>query len=85
MSDTTTAAQAAHTIAHGPDCRWEYHMPEYREQIIARAQELGAVLADELATLGATVLGRHGGGVRFEGDAAVGWSVNLHSRIASRA
>lgn len=45
---------------------------------------LEAVLADELSALGATVLGRHGGGVRFEGDAALGWSVNLHSRIASR-
>ena len=45
---------------------------------------LEAVLADELAGLGATVLAPSGGGVRFEGDARLGWAANLHSRIASR-
>lgn len=45
---------------------------------------LEAVLADELRAVGATVLAQHGGGVRFEGDTAVGMAANLHSRIASR-
>ena len=45
---------------------------------------LEAALADELRALGATVTGVPSGGVRFDGDAALGMAANLHSRIASR-
>lgn len=45
---------------------------------------LEGVLADELRHLGAQVLAEPSGGVRFEGDAGLGYRVNLHSRIASR-
>lgn len=45
---------------------------------------LESVLATELRAIGASVLGESGGGVRFEGDAALGYLVNLHSRVASR-
>ncbi len=45
---------------------------------------LEAALADELRALGAGVVAMPPGGVRFEGDAALGLAANLHSRIASR-
>lgn len=45
---------------------------------------LETVLADELRTLGASVLASPPGGVRFEGDTRIGLAANLHSRIASR-
>jgi len=45
---------------------------------------LEAILGLELEALGATILAQTGGGVRFEGDAAIGMAANLHSRIASR-
>jgi len=45
---------------------------------------LESLLAGELRALGATILAQPGGGVRFEGDAAIGMAVNLHSRLASR-
>jgi putative N6-adenine-specific DNA methylase len=45
---------------------------------------LEAALAAELRTIGAAVRAEVPGGVRFEGDAATGLAVNLHSRIASR-
>jgi putative N6-adenine-specific DNA methylase len=45
---------------------------------------LEALLAVELRGLGATVLEETPGGVRFEGDIAIGMAANLHSRIASR-
>jgi putative N6-adenine-specific DNA methylase len=45
---------------------------------------LEAALADELRALGADVVATPAGGVRFDGDAALGLAANLHSRIASR-
>lgn len=45
---------------------------------------LEPLLAGELRALGATILAQPGGGVRFEGDAALGMAANLHSRLASR-
>jgi putative N6-adenine-specific DNA methylase len=45
---------------------------------------LEEALATELAALGADVLARIPGGVRFGGDAQVGYAANLHSRLASR-
>jgi putative N6-adenine-specific DNA methylase len=45
---------------------------------------LESLLADELRALGATILSQPGGGIRFEGDAAIGMAANLHSRLASR-
>jgi putative N6-adenine-specific DNA methylase len=45
---------------------------------------LEEALAAELAALGADVLARIPGGVRFGGDAHVGYAANLHSRLASR-
>ncbi|MFO0233753.1 MAG: class I SAM-dependent RNA methyltransferase [Burkholderiales bacterium] len=45
---------------------------------------LEAALADELRALGADVVAAPPGGVRFEGDATIGFAANLHSRIASR-
>ncbi|MEO8100953.1 MAG: THUMP domain-containing protein [Betaproteobacteria bacterium] len=45
---------------------------------------LAGVLAAELQALGATELLAQEAGVSFEGDKALGYRANLHSRIASR-
>ena len=45
---------------------------------------LAGVLASELESLGATNLRAQEAGVSFEGDKALGYRANLHSRIASR-
>ena len=45
---------------------------------------LAGVLATELQSLGATNLLAQEAGVSFEGDKALGYRANLHSRIASR-
>lgn len=45
---------------------------------------LSGVLADELSTLGATNVSAQEAGVGFDGDKALGYRVNLHSRLASR-
>lgn len=45
---------------------------------------LAGVLATELQSLGATDLLAQDAGVSFEGDKALGYRANLHSRIASR-
>lgn len=45
---------------------------------------LEEALAEEIKRLGATVERRLTAGVRFSGDTALGYRVNLHSRIASR-
>ena len=45
---------------------------------------LAGVLAAELESLGATNLQAQDAGVSFEGDKALGYRANLHSRIASR-
>ena len=45
---------------------------------------LAGVLAAELESLGATNLQAQDAGVSFEGDKAIGYRANLHSRIASR-
>ena len=45
---------------------------------------LESVLADELRGLGAHAVEPTDGGVGFRGDLALGYRVNLHSRIASR-
>jgi putative N6-adenine-specific DNA methylase len=45
---------------------------------------LSGVLATELAVLGASATIAQEAGVAFEGDKAVGYLANLHSRIASR-
>ncbi len=42
------------------------------------------ILARELAALGATAVSESGGGVRFEGELAVGYRACLWSRVASR-
>ena len=42
---------------------------------------LESLLADELRALGATILSQPGGGVRFEGDAAIGMAANLRRRL----
>ena len=45
---------------------------------------LEAALADELALLGAEVVARPAGGVRFRGGRELAYAANLHSRFASR-
>lgn len=45
---------------------------------------LEQALADELKSIGAQALSIKASGVQFEGDRAVGYAANLHSRIASR-
>ena len=45
---------------------------------------LAGVLADELGALGASTASAQEAGVAFEGDKALGYLANLHSRIASR-
>ncbi len=45
---------------------------------------LEQVLAEELRGLGALAVSATAGGVAFEGDRALGYAANLHSRIASR-
>ena len=45
---------------------------------------LSGVLADELGALGASTASAQEAGVAFEGDKALGYLANLHSRIASR-
>ena len=45
---------------------------------------LSGVLADELNSLGASTATAQEAGVAFEGDKALGYRVNLHSRVASR-
>jgi putative N6-adenine-specific DNA methylase len=45
---------------------------------------LEAVLADELAALGAVSLQPESGGVGFGGQMRIGYAANLHSRLASR-
>ncbi|MBW6493672.1 MAG: class I SAM-dependent RNA methyltransferase [Burkholderiaceae bacterium] len=41
-------------------------------------------LADELIALGASIVARPAGGVEFDGDRAIAYRANLHSRLASR-
>ena len=45
---------------------------------------LSGVLADELTALGATTAHAQEAGVAFDGDKALGYMANLHSRMASR-
>ena len=45
---------------------------------------LAAVLADELTALGAATACAQEAGVEFQGDKALGYRANLHSRMASR-
>ena len=45
---------------------------------------LSGVLADELKTLGGATVSAQEAGVAFEGDSALGFRANLHSRLASR-
>ena len=45
---------------------------------------LSGVLADELTALGATTTHAQEAGVAFDGDKALGYLANLHSRMASR-
>ena len=45
---------------------------------------LAAVLADELTALGAATASAQEAGVEFQGDKALGYRANLHSRMASR-
>jgi putative N6-adenine-specific DNA methylase len=45
---------------------------------------LEAALAGELTAIGASAIRAVPGGVMFEGDVALGWLVNLESRLASR-
>ncbi|MCY7388971.1 MAG: THUMP domain-containing protein [Burkholderiales bacterium] len=45
---------------------------------------LSGVLADELTALGATTAHAQEAGVAFDGDKALGYLANLHSRMASR-
>ena len=45
---------------------------------------LSGVLAAELGVLGASTVVAQEAGVAFEGDKALGYMANLHSRIASR-
>ena len=45
---------------------------------------LEAALAEELASLGANVIKAVNGGVAYEGDQALLYRSNLHSRLATR-